>query len=80
MWETSSLPNNGLVVKKEIDPKLVEEVAQLLFSLHQSPEGRTILRAMELSRFEKADDKKYEPVVKFLADFEKEVRPIRIEP
>ncbi len=77
-WETSSLPNNGLVVKKSIDSKLVEKISTLMFNLHNTQEGQEILKAMELSKFEKADYKTYESVRAFLDKFEKEIRPIRL--
>jgi phosphonate transport system substrate-binding protein len=47
--------------------------------LHTHDEGRAILSAMELSRFEKADGKTYAPVREFLKIFEATVRPIRSE-
>lgn len=73
-WETKSLPNNGLVVRKNIPDKLVRQVAKLLFELHSHEEGRVILERMELSRFEAASDTTYDPVRTFLATFRKEVR------
>ena len=33
MWETKSLPNNGLVVKKELDQNLINQVSDILFNL-----------------------------------------------
>lgn len=77
-WETSSLPNNGLVVKKDIDSKLIEKVSALMFNLHNTQKGKEILKAMELSKFEKADYDTYESVRVFLDKFEKEIRPIRL--
>lgn len=78
MWETDSLPNNGLVAKKNINPDLVNKVASLIFNLQNSAEGKRILKPMELSHFEKADNEKYKPVRIFLEKFEKEIRPIRL--
>ena len=77
-WETSSLPNNGLVVKKDIEAILVEQISSLIFNLHETNQGKEILKVMELSKFEKADDKTYESVRIFLDNFEKEIRPIRL--
>lgn len=77
-WETSPLPNNGLVAKNNIDSKFVEKVASLIFNLHNTQNGKEILKAMELSKFEKADYKTYESVRVFLDKFEKEIRPIRL--
>jgi phosphonate transport system substrate-binding protein len=77
-WQTSTLPNNGLVVKKDIDPLLTQKIASLIFNLHKTQDGKNILKAMELSKFEKADYNTYESVRVFLDKFEKEIRPIRL--
>lgn len=76
-WETPSLVNNGLVVRNNIPKNVVKEVGDILFSLHTNEAGKIILRAQGISRFEKADDKTYEPVREFLKKFEHEVHPIK---
>ena len=76
-WSTTFLPNNGLVVKIGTPQELTQKISKLLFELHHSKEGRDILNPMELSRFEKADEGTYAPVVDFLEKFENEVRDIR---
>jgi len=73
-WQTKPLPNNGLVSRNDIPDKLVQQVAKLLFELHTHEEGRAILKRMELSQFEAANDATYQPVREFLATFTKEVR------
>lgn len=78
MWETPNLLNNGLVVKKSIDSALVHRVSKLLFDLHTHPEGQSILKGMQLSRFESANNQTYEPVRLFLEAFERDVRTIRL--
>lgn len=79
-WQTPSLPNNGLVVRDDVPQAVVQQVKDIILSLHTHPEGRTILQAMELSRYETADNATYEPVREFLKQFEQEVRPIRLTP
>lgn len=79
-WETAPLPNNGLVVRSDVPHSIVKQVRDIILSLHTHVEGRTILEAMELSRYEAADDATYEPVREFLKQFENEVRPIRLAP
>ncbi|MCU7836758.1 MAG: phosphate/phosphite/phosphonate ABC transporter substrate-binding protein [gamma proteobacterium symbiont of Taylorina sp.] len=79
-WETPPLPNNGLVVRNDVPQSVVRQVRDIILSLHTHAEGKTILEAMELSRYEAADDSTYEPVKEFLKKFEKEVRPIRLAP
>ncbi len=76
-WETFSLPNNGLVARGDVPDAIIKQVAQIIITLHTHEEGRKILRGMELSRYEKADDKTYEPVREFIKKFETKVRPIR---
>ncbi len=79
-WETFSLPNNGLVAHHHVPVGIVDQVAQIITSMQTTEEGRKILKTMELSRYEKADDRSYEPVRLFLKQFEKEVRPIGVMP
>ena len=73
-WQTTPLPNNGLVARTDMPDKLVKQVSKLLFELHTNKEGQHILERMELSRFESATDATYQPVRNFLATFKKEVR------
>lgn len=76
-WETESMPNNGLVARDDVPKALVDQISKIIFTLHTHDEGKKILSAMELSRYEPAQDTTYEPVRKFLSKFEKEVRHIR---
>lgn len=78
-WETEPLPNNGLVVRRDISSDLVDQVADLLFSLHTHAEGQAMLARMELSRFEPANDSTYAPVREFLERFSAEIRDPRSE-
>lgn len=76
IWQTPSLPNNGLVARTDVKKEILDQVKMLLLNLHQHQEGRDMLKKMELSRFEEASDDSYRPVVKFLQHFNKTVRPI----
>jgi phosphonate transport system substrate-binding protein len=78
-WETTPLPNNALVVRKDIPQELVDKIGKIIFSLHTHERGKKILEAMELSRYEGADDRTYESVKVFLKKFEDEIRPIRAD-
>ena len=79
-WETEPLVNNSLVARDDVDAGLVARIGGLLFALHETEEGRAILAPMEVGRFEPADDATYDRVRAFLADFEREVRPVRGTP
>lgn len=76
MWQTSHLPNNGLVVRSDIDQIVINAVKNLLFNLHNHTDGQRWLNRMELSRFEPATEETYQPVLDFLEVFNKEVRQI----
>lgn len=69
-WETDPLVNNGLVVRRDVPEQHVEIVKSLLLSLHEQREGRIILEAMEIGRFETADTTTFDPVRRFLREYE----------
>ena len=73
-WQTESLPNNGLVVRKDVPQMIVDQVAELMFNLQAHEEGRQILARMELSRFEPASDETYQSVRDFVRVFTEKVR------
>ena len=77
-WETAPMINNGVVVKDDVPELLARQVAQLLNSLHTTGEGKAILAGMPLSRFELADDKRYEVIEDFLNKFNRTVYPIEM--
>lgn len=74
IWITDSLPNNSLMVRDDVPESLAQRVAALLLHLHENEEGRILLSAIGLSKFEKADDATYRPVIDFLEKFVKNVR------
>jgi phosphonate transport system substrate-binding protein len=76
-WQTEPLPNNGLVARNDMDAALVERVAGLLTTMHNSAEGKVMLERMELSRFERATDASYKPVIDFVEVFSKTVRKVK---
>lgn len=79
-WQTPPLLNNGLVVKESVPKAILDQVSQSIFNLHHSAEGQQILAAMELSQYEPATNETYSRVAEFLVEFEKRVRPIRLQP
>lgn len=75
-WETPPLLNNALIARNDVPGALVERIARLLESLHETEEGQKILQPMELSRFERANNQTYAPMRAFIAEFEAQVRPV----
>ncbi|MFZ5536521.1 MAG: phosphate/phosphite/phosphonate ABC transporter substrate-binding protein [Pseudomonadota bacterium] len=65
-WQTSSLPNNGLVARDDLDPALIARIRTTLLALSESEDGRRRLRQAEILGFEAADDATYAPVRAFL--------------
>jgi phosphonate transport system substrate-binding protein len=75
-WRTSSLPNNGWVVRNDIPKNVAEQFANQLFSLQNTIAGQAMLAAVPVSHFEPANSQTYAPVKIFLDNFSKTVRPI----
>ncbi len=73
-WETSPLVNNGLVVRDDVRADRAGNVAAHLLSLHTQEEGRKLLAAIPLSRFEPATEETYAPVRDFLRRYREVVR------
>ena len=62
VWQTEP-------VHKDVPQELVKQISKLLFELHHHKHGRKILEGIELSKFEPATDKTYQPVVEFLEKY-----------
>lgn len=75
-WQTTTLPNNGWVVRQDVPAALADAFARQLFSLQESEAGRRLLARVPVSRYEPADEETYRPVREFLANFSRTVRPI----
>ena len=76
IWQTNSLPNNSLIVRNDIDSNISMQVKDLFLNLHNHKKGRFWLEKMELSHFEQATNKTYQPVLEFLDRFTTTVRPV----
>jgi phosphonate transport system substrate-binding protein len=76
IWETPPLMNNSFMVRDDVPAALRDRVQRLLIELHQSPEGRAILKSSTTARFHMADDASYDRVRDYVANFEREVRPV----
>ncbi len=76
-WMTEPLLNNGLVARDDFPPGILNKVAEILFSLQDSQEGREMLARIPLSSFEAASDTTYRPVYEFIEKFGKSVRPLK---
>lgn len=75
-WETEPLINNSVIARDDVPRQVAERVARRLASLNESAQGRVILERMPLSRFELADDARYQVVEDFVRRFEHTVGPL----
>ena len=77
IWETPSLINNSVMVRRDLPPQLQNRIKAALVQLDSSQEGRDILAGMGIDRFRAATDRDYEVVRRYVNRFEKNVRPVK---
>jgi len=75
-WQTAHLINNSVMVRDDVPLPVREQVRTALVQLRGTPEGKIILANMETARFVPASDADYAIVSRYVARFEKEVRPV----
>jgi phosphonate transport system substrate-binding protein len=75
-WETESLLNNSVMVRDDVPAEVRQQVQEYLLGLEATAEGKRILAGAETARFGPADDGTYEVVRRYVARFEREVRPV----
>jgi phosphonate transport system substrate-binding protein len=76
-WETETLVNNAVMVRRDLPATLGERVRAVLLALDGTAAGRAILAGIDTARFLPATDADYEQVRQFVARFEAEVRPVK---
>lgn len=79
-WETPPLMNNAVMVRDDVPPAVADAVRRLLLELADAPGGPAILAGMATARFHAADDASYDKVRDYIAAFEREVRPVEVQP
>lgn len=77
IWETPSLINNSVMVKKNLPIHIKNLVRNNLLDLQKSADGQAILAGMETAGFCEATDKDYDVVRDFISRFEREIRPVK---
>lgn len=80
LWETPALVNNAVMVRRTVPTALAQQVQAVLLALADTPEGQAVLRASETSAFRPAQDRTYDRVRRYVADFERRVRPVEPRP
>ncbi|MCL5024670.1 MAG: phosphate/phosphite/phosphonate ABC transporter substrate-binding protein [Nitrospirae bacterium] len=59
------VPENGLAVRKDLDPSVKRRLKDTLLAMHTDPEGAQILKKFGAKRFIETTDRDYEPVIKY---------------
>lgn len=76
IWETPPLLNNSVMVRDDVPSAVSRKFTQVILDLAASPQGRTILQGMSTARFHAASDASYDKVRDYVAEFERQVRPV----
>lgn len=73
-WQTKTLPSNSFMFEKQkVDIGVAYKVKSLLANLHTHEEGKTILATMNVKQILTASNETYEPVARFMQNFNKEI-------
>lgn len=78
IWQTPQMQNNSVMVRDDVPATLAGRVRELLLSLVEQPGGREILDSMSIRGFYPADEASYRPLERFIAEFERDVRPVEL--
>lgn len=73
LWTTPSMPSNGIVARKDVDPLLTEKVVQALVELEHDPNVDQRVFTKQQQRFERASDQTYDPLRAFLLKYQKDI-------
>lgn len=73
VWQTGPLPNNGFVVRSDVDRDTAQAVMRVLVDMRQDPEGSELLDLAGFAGFEYADGETFKPVLDFLETYRDEL-------
>lgn len=66
VWKTKTLPNCPIVVRTDIDKDVVKRFLEALDKMNNDKKAEIYLENLEIERFERSDNKTYEPVERFV--------------
>jgi len=73
VWQTDSLINNGVVVKKDMDEELVNKILDVLVNLDSTPKGKNLLSNAGFDGFIESKNRDYDIVAGFLKKYNKAI-------
>ncbi len=74
IWETPTLIQNAIIVRNEVPAPLSAQVAQLLVTLQDSDEGRTLLKDIDTKTFIPSSNSDFDVVRQFLKEYKRSVK------
>ena len=64
--KSPEVPENGLAVRQDLDASVKKRLKETLLTMHDDPEGRSVLKDFGARRFIETTDKDYEPVIRYV--------------
>lgn len=75
LWETQPLISNAVMARDDLAAELVDQVRHTLMHMHEDPDGKSVLEAMDAKNIHAATDASYQVVRRFIAEYEAKVGP-----
>ena len=73
VWETKSLINNAIVIKKDMDEKLAQRIVAILVNLDTTKDGKKLLANAGFEGFQNSKDEDFNVVADFLKNYDKAI-------
>ena len=73
LWQTGTLPHNGVIARSDVPPALAQRVAAVLVGMDKDPELDQSQFKVGQAHFEAATDKTYEPMSVFLKRYDQTI-------
>jgi phosphonate transport system substrate-binding protein len=64
-WTTAPQLNVALIARKDLDPGFADELNRVIFSMHETEEGKKVLQGFGFDKFVPANAQTYAPLEKF---------------
>ncbi len=69
LFETESLINNSIMARNDLNPNLISKIKSVILNLSETSEGKAILKRLELTKFEAANNEKYKVVESYIKQY-----------
>jgi phosphonate transport system substrate-binding protein len=73
LWQTNSLPHNGVIARDDVSPNLAQKVAEALIGMEKDMELDQSQFKIDQAHFEAGDNDTYQPMAIFLKHYDKSI-------